>query len=261
LVYPASADLVTFAVILAVGLPSIFLFSKFLKLNPQKVDFTNKMRESRLGFAVFVAVFIVAFGIYDFYDKVWVRATLTADPIYVLRGAIAAALILVPLLVALKYSKLGPKSFGLTKSNLGESLGLGLLVSSVLVLVLGDISPRLGGGFVGISGPMGYQLLSFLIAGFSEEIIFRGYIQSRLTARAGAFFGIVVGSFFYAAYNFVLGYFCFSGNIGLAAAYGGLRFSPGVVYGYTFHKSQNVLSSSILHSLLVWGGLLFGLYL
>ncbi len=261
MVYPAPVDLEIFALILAVGLSSTFMVAKGLRLHPKKIDFAYKNKESLLSIAVAVAVFGAAFGIYGFYDKVWVRTTLTADPIYVLRGAIAAALILVPVVIALKYSKQNHRSIGLTKVNLAKSLALGLLVSLVLVFVIGILSRFLGGGFAGFSIPMGYQFLSYIIAGLSEEIIFRGYIQTRLAAKFGSTNGILAGAFFYAAYNFPLGFFCFSGNIVLAAVYGALRFAPGLVYGYVFHRTQNVVSSSVVHALLVWGGLLFGLYL
>jgi membrane protease YdiL (CAAX protease family) len=262
LVYPAPVDLGIFALILVVGFSSTLVVAKTLRLlQPKKFDFAHKNKESLLSIAVAVAVFGAAFGIYGFYDKVWVRTTLTADPVYVLRGAIAAAIILIPVIIALKYSKQNLRSIGLTKSNLKKSLVLGLLVSLVLVFVIGILSRFLGGGFFGFPIPMGYQLLSYLIAGFSEEIIFRGYIQSRIAARFGSANGILAGALFYAAYNFPLGFFCFSGNIGLAAVYGALRFAPGLVYGYIFNRTQNVVSSSVVHALLVWGGLLFGLYL
>ena len=86
-------------------------------------------------------------------------------------------------------------------------------------------------------------------------------MQTRLTANSGPAMGIGLASLFYVTYNFPLGYFCFSGDIFLAGMYAIWRLSSGLLYGYTFYKSQNIISSSILHSLVVWGGLLFGLYL
>lgn len=131
----------------------------------------------------------------------------------------------------------------------------------MLILFLGVLSPFLGGGFVGVSISTGYLLLSYVIIGVGEEIVFRGYLQTRLVASSGSAIGIGVTSIYYAVYNFPLGYFCFSGDIPLAMVYGVWRLSSGFLYGYTFHKSQNVLSSGIVHIFLVWGGLLFGLYL
>ena len=131
----------------------------------------------------------------------------------------------------------------------------------MFILFFAVFSPFLGGGFAGVSVATGYLLLSYVIIGFGEELVFRGYIQTRLVASGGSVIGIGASSLCYAAYNFPLGYFCFSGNIPLAMVYAVWRFSSGLIYGYTFHKSQNIVSSAVVHIFLVWGGLLFGLYL
>ena len=259
--YPALTDLATFILVLAVGIPFVFIFSRILRLHPQLLVFSAKKKEAILSLIVFVAVFVGALGIYGFYDKVWIRATLTADPLYVLRDLIAIAILLLPVAVVLKFSKQNLADVALTRKNLKKSLALGLLTSLTLILFLGVLSPYLGGGFAGFSVATGYLFLSYLIIGLGEEIVFRGYIQTRLVAYGGSAIGVGATSFLYAAYNFPLGFFCFSGNISLAAVYAAWRFSSGLLYGYTFHKSQNVLSSTIVHIFLVWGGLLFSLYL
>ena len=259
--YPAIADLATFILVVAVGVPFVYLFSKILKLHPQLLVFSAKKKEAILSLIVFAAVFAGAFGIYGFYDRVWIRATLTADPIYVLRDLIAIAILLLPVVIALGFSRQSLKDVALTRRNLRKSIALGLLTSLILILFLGFLSPYLGGGFAGFSVATGYLFLSYVVIGFGEETVFRGYIQTRLVAYGGSAIGVGATSLLYAAYNFPLGFFCFSGNISLAAVYAVWRFSSGLLYGYTFHKSQNVLSSTIVHIFLVWGGLLFSLYL
>jgi membrane protease YdiL (CAAX protease family) len=259
--YPALTDLATFILVIGVGIPFVYVFSRILKFHPQVLIFSEKKKEAILSFIVFVAVFAGAFGIYGFYDRVWIRATLTADPLYVLRDLIAIAVLLLPVVVVLKVSKQNLKDIALTRRNLKKNLALGFLTSLMLILFLSVLSPFLGGGFAGFSVATGYLFLSYVIIGFGEEIVFRGYIQTRLVAYSGSGIGIGVTSLCYAAYNFPLGYFCFSGNIALAAVYAFWRFSSGLLYGYTFHKSQSVLSSAIVHIFLVWGGLLFSLYL
>jgi hypothetical protein len=261
MVYPALTDLATFVLVLVVGVPFVFIFSKILRLHPQLMVFSEKKKEVVLSFIVFVAVFAGAFAIYGFYDRVWIRATLTADPIYVLRAVIAIVILLLPAVIALKFSKQTLADVALTSRNLRKSLALGALTSLVLILFLGVLSPFLGGGFAGFSVATWYLLLSYVIIGFGEEIVFRGYIQTRLVANSGSAIGIGVTSLFYAAYNFPLGYFCFSGDVLLAAVYAVWRLSSGLLYGYTFHKTQNILSSTIVHIFLVWGALVFSLYL
>ncbi len=259
--YPAITDLATFATILVVGLPSVFLLSKALKMHPKIIEITNKKKEASASLVVFVAVFVGAFAIYDFYDKVWIRATLTADPLYVLRDAIAMAVILLPVIIALIRSKQNLKSIAIAGTDFKKNLVLGALTSIILILFFAILGPFLGGHFAGFSVATGYLLLSYIILGFAEEIIFRGYIQTRLVANSGALAGVGVTTFLYAIYNFPSGYFCYSGNIQLTAIYALWRVSTGLVYGYTFYRTQNIFSSTIVHIFLVWGGLLFALYL
>ena len=259
--YPALTDLATFVIAIALGVPLVFIFSKVLKLRPQTIMVSEKKKEGFLSLRVFAAVVAATFGIYWFYDKVWVRATLTADPLYVLRDTIWIALILLPVIAALRWSKQTFESIGANRKDLKKNLGLGLLTSFVLLLFLGILSPFLGGVFAGFSVPVVYLLMSTIVICFGEEIVFRGYIQTRLTANRGPRTGIAITTLLFVVYNFPPGYFCFSGNILLSLLYALWRFSTGLLYGYTFHKSQNLLPSSILHTLLVWGGLLFGLYL
>ena len=239
----------------------MYIFSKVLKLRPQTPMFSEKKKEGFLSLLVFVAVLAATFGIYGFYDKVWVRATLTADPLYVLRDTIWIALILLPVIAALRWSKHAFESIGPNRRDPKKNLALGILSSVVLLSFIGILSPFLGGGFVGFSLPVVYLLMSCIVIGFGEEAVFRGYIQTRLTANRGPVTGIAATTLFFVVYNFPLGFFCFSGDITLSLLFATWRLSSGLLYGYTFHRSQNFIPSSILHTFLVWGGLLFGLYL
>ncbi len=261
MVYPALTDLETFALVLAVGILSTYVFSKALKLKPQMPTFAAKRQQVVLSFAVFVAIFAGAFGIYGFYDRVWVRTTLTADPLYVLRDLIAIGILLLPVVLALKFSRQNSADVALTRKNLSKSLALGLLTSIVMIVVFAVVSPSLAGGYAGVSIATGYLLLSYFVIAVGEEIAFRGYIQSRLVNFSGSTVGVGVTSLLYALYNVPLGFFCYGGDWSLALVYGLWRFSSGLVYGYVFHRSQNVASSIVVHMFLVWGGLLFSLYL
>lgn len=258
--YTNFSELVTFILILAVGIPLVYAISKALKLRPQAIDSLGKKREVLLSLVVFAVAFFATFGIYAFYNDVWIRTTLTADPIYVLRNAIWIVLIVLPMVIVLRLSGKSFGSIGYSRKNLKKSVVLGLLAGVVLWLVIGFLSPLFGGAFTGFSVPTVYLLISYIIIGFGEEAVFRGYIQTRLTANSGPIIGLVGTSLLYVVYNFPLGYFCYSGNVLLSVQYALWRFSTGLAYGYTYQRSQNVVSSSIFHTILVWGGFLFGLY-
>jgi len=72
-------------IVIARGIPAVFIFSKALKLRPQTISILEKRKEGFLTLLIFAAVLTATVGIYGFYDRVLVRATLTADPLYVLR--------------------------------------------------------------------------------------------------------------------------------------------------------------------------------
>ena len=259
--YPTLTDLATFVTVLAIGIPSVYLASKALRLRSQAIIFSEKKKEAISSLIVFAVVVTVTFGIFGFYDKVWVRPNLEADALYVFRDALWIVLILLPVVAALRWSKQTLGSIGISRSNLKKNLSLGILTSGILIAALSFLAPFLSAGFVGLSIPMIYLLMSCIVIGFGEEIVFRGYMQTRLTAFLGAGAGIIVTSLLFVLYNFPVGYFCFSGDIPLSLLYAVWRLSPGLVYAYAFHRSQNVLPSAILHSLLLWGGFLLGLYL
>src|SRR3990170_1122809 len=146
LAYPALTDLATFVIVLALGVPSVYIFSKVLKLRPQTTMLSEKKKEGVLSLLVFAAVLGATFGIYGFYDKVWVRATLTADPLYVLRDTIWIALILLPVIAALRWSKQTFESIGAKRKDLKKNLALGLLPSSIFLLFVGILSSFFGSG-------------------------------------------------------------------------------------------------------------------
>jgi hypothetical protein len=136
---------------LSSGISAVFLFSKALKIQEVKIGFAGRKKQAFLCLVVFAASFLGTLGIYAFYDKIWVRTTLTADPIYVFRAAIAIAILLLPMLIVLRYSRGRSAGVGLTQKRLGKNLAFGALVSVILVGVLAVLSPGLGGGYAGFN--------------------------------------------------------------------------------------------------------------
>jgi membrane protease YdiL (CAAX protease family) len=261
LVFPAITDLTTFIIIIAVGFPLVYLFSKALRLNPKRIEPTEKSKEAVRSLLIFVVIFIITFAILYYYQNVWVRPTLTEDLIYVLRDAGWMIVILLPVIAILKLTRQNFGSIGITRENISKNISLGVLLSAVFITIFAFLGSRLGGtSFVGLSVPIIYSLISLAIIGFGEEIVFRGYVQTRLTASKGAIWGLLFTSVLYAIFQFPVGYFCFGGDIQSGLFYALWRLSAGLVFGYVFHKSQSIIPSSILHTLLVWGALLWGLY-
>ena len=258
--FPAWTDLLTFVVILVIGVPLVYLFSKAVRLRTKPIEIAEKNKQAKLSLMVFLAVFAIAFAILAYYAYGWVRMTLTEDLIYVSRDTMWIIAILLPMAVVLKWTRQSLGSIGITRKNLNKNLALGFLLSAAFIAIIAFLAPSIGGGFTQFSVPMALSLVSFAIIGFGEETIFRGYIQTRLTAQIGTVTGIIIVAIIYAIFQFPVGYFCYNGDITSAVYYALWRLSSGLVFGYVFQRSQNIIPSSIFHTLLVWGALLWGLY-
>jgi membrane protease YdiL (CAAX protease family) len=102
---------------------------------------------------------------------------------------------------------------------------------------------------------------SFLV-GFSEEIIWRGYVQTRMIAYGGKVRGLLATSLLFAIlWHFPVESYAQSGAILNALVNALTRFAPSLLFGYLMQKSQNVLPSSIFHLFMDWAPLLWGLSL
>jgi len=63
--------------------PQSILRRARLKLRSQAITFSEKKKEAVLSLIVFAVVVAATFGIFAFYDKVWIRPNLEADALYV----------------------------------------------------------------------------------------------------------------------------------------------------------------------------------
>ncbi len=108
----------------------------------------------------------------------------------------------------------------------------------------------------------GKSILSFIyflcFVGFGEEILFRGYFQSRLNAAFGKplrFFGvkwgwgIIITSLLFGLAHIFNGFNPFLGKFGLAWPYGLWTIFFGLAFGYLREKTGSIVAPAILHGL------------
>lgn len=99
---------------------------------------------------------------------------------------------------AMKSDGISPSSLGISFRNLVRSLPV------LLTLTMGTlIIAELGGGLAGVLRQAGYALLPFTLANvvfvaFSEEYVFRGYVQNAVMRRHGVYAGLIVSSLSFA---------------------------------------------------------------
>lgn len=141
------------------------------------------------------------------------------------------------------------KSVGITKTNLWQSavIGTGLalltfyLQHNGLLAVLNVLKPRHGISFI-----------YFAFIGFEEEILFRGYLQTRLIAWLGKWQGWLLASVIMALGHFPLRMVIENKDLVSAFIDSCGLFPASIFFGFIMMKTNNVLVPGILHTFTNW---------
>lgn len=265
LALPSLNMALTSLAVLVVGLILIYVLSKALRLRPTPITITKSRKEAVLASIVTIVLFVIVFAwrtlthMFQLLDESPRAVIGTFD---ILWGAFLYGMGFIVIFIAMKSSgqKLG--SVGIARKDLGKMLALGLVLSVIYLTISGLLAPFSGGGFAGFSPELAYGFVFYAIVGFSEEIFWRGYIQTRLVAYGGKLKGLVITSLLFAVlWHFPVEFYMQSGAVLDALVNTLTRFTPGMLFGYLMLKSENVLPSSIFHLFWNWNILLWGLYL
>jgi len=264
LAFPTLTNIIVSVVILVVGAPIVYLLSRAMKLRPKPITIADPRKEATLVSLVIVATFGVTSALVVFANTV-VRPTFqlderppfTVDHINVLWTAFAFAIILLPLIVVMKRTKQNLGSIGINGKDRGRMLALGLILSMIYITVAGFLAPSLGGGFKGFSPSLAYGFIVSAIVGFGEEIVWRGYVQTRLIAYSGTPKGLMTTALLFALLHLPTRYYLFSGVVLEAFASALLLLPRSLLLGYIMLKSQNIIPSSIFHLFVNWSSLLW----
>jgi membrane protease YdiL (CAAX protease family) len=169
----------------------------------------------------------------------------------------SGALILAPVYLALLFVLAG---FLRKQPSLGNGVTLGVfLLLAATPLSAGTITGKNILGF----------LYHFIFVGFGEEILFRGYFQSRLNIAFGRPFrffgvkwgwGIIIVSLIFGFAHVLNPFNPFLGQFGLVWPYGFWTFFTGLLFGYLREKTGSVVAPALIHGIpQAFASLFFGL--
>lgn len=127
------------------------------------------------------------------------------------------------------------------------ALLFGSLLSLLYFGIVGLFGASINGSNTATVSSLIYGLLNNAIIGISEELVWRGYIQTRLVAQFGYHKGLTSTSLLFAGLHFPQRYFLYSGVILEALSSVLLIIAAGLLFGCIMMKSQNVLAPSIFH--------------
>lgn len=153
-----------------------------------------------------------------------------------------------PLVLLLLIRRQPLVSTGLGSQTLRPSLELGLALAIITIFLRGKIYSIMSG----VNAAQFYYLLAMLAAGFSEELLFRGYIQLRMGAWLGEQWGWLATAGLYALWQIpqkVLIDGAALPELGLSLLY---ALAAGLIYGWIMRKSGNVLAPALYHAIRNW---------
>lgn len=122
------------------------------------------------------------------------------------------------------------------------------------------ILPRAGFNLEAVAGELVLGVVySLVFVALSEEVLFRGYIQSRLNEAFGRphrFFGVnwgwgvIIASLLFGLWHVLNPFNPFVGKFALAWQWGLWTFFAGLILGYVRERTSSVLASAILHGVI-----------
>ncbi len=228
------------------------LFTQMLTLDlpvPKTISRTLESSPSGREFAVSAGGLLALFAVH-----------LLADlPASVLDPALQAPSLLAYLLILLILAGLSWKQviarqyLGLTWKNAGR----GIVIALVLVLILTVFSAlSFPVGLSTESLPQTARLFAILCAvAFSKEVFWRGFLQTLLERTAGRWGGLLLNSLLVTSFYLLLAWTRSAAILSdPASQLELLLFLPtsSLILGYVFLRSRNIISSTLLHALLLF---------
>lgn len=260
LAFPNLLQVIFLVVLFVVGVPIVYLLSKALKIRPKPITIAEPSKEATLAIIVTVALFVLAFVLWTLNKMFQLQSPIftPTDITYVLWIAFWEGIGFLIVIVAMKSTRQEFRTLGIDKNNIGRMVAFGLIPSVIYLTFSGLLASYVGGGFTGFSSSLAYGLLLTTIVGFSEEAVWRGYIQTRLSAYGGTIKGLMVASLLFALWHFPVSYYYEASGDALAAlAWASVRVFGSLLFGYIMLKCQNIIPSSIFHLFIDWGNYLW----
>jgi membrane protease YdiL (CAAX protease family) len=253
----------TQVVVLVVGFPLIYLLSRALRVRSKPITIADSKREMVLASVLMVVEFFIVFVWRAFMHMFQfdLRPAFYIDLVDISLMLVLYVPVLLVVAVFMRRSGQNLESIGITGKDKERMLALGFAMSAIFLTISGLLAPSFGGGFAGFSPSLAYGLILYAIVGFTEETVWRGYVQTRLTAHFGKLTGLVITSLLFAVlWHFPVAYYVETSGVVLEAlAWAITRVFPGLLFGYIMAKSQNIIPSSIFHFFWNYGILLWQL--
>jgi len=218
-----------------------------------EAGFPHPRKEALLSITV-VATVVVALTGYIFLMYLVRGGNLGTPSSYSLSMAliqwgVMGAIFILPVLALVKARHQSFETVGLTKKNMWFSIALGLILGLIFVAI--------GILFSGTTGKatvdnVVYGFVYFLAVGFGEELLMRGYFQTRCISWLGTGKGLILASLTMAFYHLPQRIFAV-GLDPLQAVLSATALVPlSFAFGFLMLRTRNILGPTVMHLIIDW---------
>lgn len=246
-----------FSIVITSGfLVLIWLITRFHKPESLEVELADPKKEAALAVGYVIGLFLIITAVF-FYLSPSVNASTRTLRLFAFGEALRqwaayGAMSFIPVSVIVKLRKQSFQTVGVTKKNIGLSLAVGFIVSvlTIIINILSAMQEWSWGRFLSYNAL--FAFVYYLPVGLGEELMFRGFLQTRCTIWLGTVKGIILASTIMALVHlpqriFVAG---LEPLQALASASSLLPFS--FLMGVLMLRTNNILGPSIVHTVANW---------
>ncbi len=227
----------------------IYIWSKKWNGKPILPETFNRNRQARSAIIVLISTFILIFIFTAIFSQGIRKDDLHSygfEDVFV--QAIIFLILLIPMFVVLARDRLKLSDLQYRKSNLILSLFLGILIGLIFLILSGRILQilKLSKSSLLFAG------LQYLVVGFAEETLFRGYVQVRFIAQWGFWKGFISTSVIFCLWHFPT--YSLGMNMSFSAAsIEVIKVLPlSLLLGYSLEKTGNIITPVMIHLFINW---------
>jgi len=225
----------------------IHFIVKKLQLKRYDLKIANHKRSAIISLIVVLITVIIISPLVGIFMKVFASNGLKGSAA-VIFFVITGLLQITPLIIITLLRKESLYSLGITKKNVYTSVLIGF-ISYIIYFAFMFIMKQYRFPFPTNSVFSLLSLVNFSLVAFAEEILIRGYLQTRLTEWLGNQIGLILTAFIFSFSHLIP--MILSGNMNLSHAIISCisLFPIGLFLGYLFSKCKNIVPSTIFHTL------------
>ncbi|MBN1261007.1 MAG: CPBP family intramembrane metalloprotease [Anaerolineae bacterium] len=223
-----------------------FLGTRVVKMRVKAITFASPKREGVLSLLMMLGILALLF--------VLQLLQVPGEASFLTRGLLltgTSLLMCLPIGISLKLRRQTPETVGLSRENLPAALALGTVLALATLALFAAITLLNKGALASKSLATPQRLLylitTFTISALAHEFIYRGYLQTRLSAWGGKLKGLLASALIYALWHWPKFLQAEFNGITMLVQFIAL-FAFGLALGIIYNRTKSILPATLFHA-------------